>query len=152
MDKSALFIVTFFVVGGAGLVWQQMQPAPPVNGHSMTPANLSGLEVGDPIVEVNMPSELSANAQVGEQVFNVAWAECHGTNAAGQNGIAPPLVHIPYVPGHHGDASFLLAVRNGVRAHHWKFGNMPAVEGLTDGDVKMVVAYIRELQRANGIF
>ena len=55
MDKSALFIVTFFVVGGAGLVWQQMQPAPPVNGHSMTPANLSGLEVGDPIVEVNMP-------------------------------------------------------------------------------------------------
>jgi hypothetical protein len=29
---------------------------------------------------------------------------------------------------------------------------MPAVEGLTDGDVKMVVAYIRELQRANGIF
>jgi mono/diheme cytochrome c family protein len=118
----------------------------------MTPANLSGLEVGDPIVEVNMPSELSANAQVGEQVFNVACAECHGTNAAGQNGIAPPLVHITYVPGHHGDASFLLAVRNGVRAHHWKFGNMPAVEGLTDGDVKMVVAYIRELQRANGIF
>ena len=152
MDKSAVFIVTFFVVGGAGLVWQQMQPAPPVNGHSMTPANLSGLEVGDPIVEVNMPSELSANAQVGEQVFNVACAECHGPNAAGQNGIAPPLVHIPYVPGHHGDASFLLAVRNGVRAHHWKFGNMPAVEGLTDGDVKMVVAYIRELQRANGIF
>ena len=41
----------------------------------MTPANLSGLEVGDPIVEVNMPSELSANAQVGEQVFNVACAE-----------------------------------------------------------------------------
>jgi cytochrome c553 len=85
-------------------------------------------------------------------VFNVACAECHGTNAAGQNGIAPPLVHITYEPGHHGDASFLLAVRNGVRAHHWKFGNMPAVEGLTDGDVKMVVAYIRELQRANGIF
>lgn len=152
MDKSALFIVTFFVVGGAGLVWQQMQPGPPVNGHSMTPANLSGLEVGDPIVEVNMPSELSANAQFGEQVFNVACAECHGTNAAGQNGIAPPLVHITYEPGHHGDASFLLAVRNGVRAHHWRFGNMPAVEGLTDGDVKMVVAYIRELQRANGIF
>ena len=152
MDKSALFIVTFFVVGGAGLVWQQMQPAPPVNGHSMTPANLSGLEVGDPIVEVNMPSELSANAQVGEQVFNVACAECHGTNAAGQNGIAPPLVHITYDPGPPGDASFLLAFRNGVRAHHWKFGNMPAVEGLTDGDVKMVVAYIRELQRANGIF
>jgi len=39
----------------------------------------------------------------------------------------------------------------GVRAHHWSFGNMPAVEGLTRADVKMIIAYIRELQRANGI-
>ena len=31
-------------------------------------------------------------------------------------------------------------------------GNMPAVEGVTDGDVKLVVAYIRELQRTNGIY
>jgi len=28
---------------------------------------------------------------------------------------------------------------------------MPAVEGLTRGDIKMIIAYIRELQRANGI-
>jgi hypothetical protein len=28
---------------------------------------------------------------------------------------------------------------------------MPPVEGLTRGDVAMVVAYIREIQRANGI-
>ena len=28
---------------------------------------------------------------------------------------------------------------------------MPPVEGFTQGDVKMVVAYVRELQRANGI-
>ncbi|KKK93735.1 hypothetical protein LCGC14_2689930, partial [marine sediment metagenome] len=30
-------------------------------------------------------------------------------------------------------------------------GNMPPVEGVTPGEVKMVVAYVRELQRANGI-
>jgi hypothetical protein len=47
--------------------------------------------------------------------------------------------------------AFVLAAQNGVRAHHWKFGNMPRIEGLTQGDVKMVVAYVRELQRANGI-
>jgi mono/diheme cytochrome c family protein len=151
MDKSALFIAGFFLVGGAGLVWQQMQPAPPVNGHSMTPANLSGLDVGDAIVEVMLPSVLSANAQIGKQVFEAVCADCHGVNAAGQNGVAPPLVHITYEPGHHGDGAFLSAAKNGVTAHHWKFGNMPAVEGLTDGDVKMVVTYIRELQRANGI-
>ena len=45
----------------------------------------------------------------------------------------------------------LHATALGVRAHHWSFGNMPAVEGLTRADVKMIVAYIRELQRANGI-
>lgn len=152
MDKSALFIVGFFVIGSAAFVWQQIQPAPAANGHSITPANLSGLAVGDPIVEVLVPTELSPIAQIGERVFNVACVECHGVNAAGQNGIAPPLVHVTYEPGHHGDGAFLSAARNGVTAHHWRFGNMPAIEGLTEGDVKMIVAYIRELQRANGIF
>jgi hypothetical protein len=48
--------------------------------------------------------------------------------------------------------AFVLAAKNGVRAHHWNFGNMPAVEGVTDGDVKMITRYIRELQKENGIF
>jgi len=39
----------------------------------------------------------------------------------------------------------------GVRAHHWKFGNMPAIEGLTRADVKAIIAYVRELKRQNGI-
>jgi hypothetical protein len=39
----------------------------------------------------------------------------------------------------------------GVQAHHWRFGNMLAIEGLTRGDVTMIITYIRELQRANGI-
>jgi hypothetical protein len=47
--------------------------------------------------------------------------------------------------------SFQLAVQNGVRAHHWKYGNMPPVEGLTKGDVRGIIAYVRELQRENGI-
>jgi predicted negative regulator of RcsB-dependent stress response len=29
--------------------------------------------------------------------------------------------------------------------------NMASIEDLTRGDVKMIIAYIRELQRANGI-
>jgi hypothetical protein len=43
------------------------------------------------------------------------------------------------------------AVALGVQAHHWRFGNMLAIEGLTRGDVTMIITYIRELQRANGI-
>jgi hypothetical protein len=47
--------------------------------------------------------------------------------------------------------SFLMAVTQGVRAHHWTFGDMPPQEGLTQGDVRAIVAYVRELQRFNGI-
>ena len=103
------------------------------------------------IVSVVQPETFSTNAKIGKLAFDAKCAVCHGTNAAGQDGVAPPLVHKIYEPSHHGDASFLLAAKNGVRAHHWRFGNMPPVEGITDGDVKMIVAYVRELQRANGI-
>ena len=48
--------------------------------------------------------------------------------------------------------SFLLAVRRGVRAHHWRFGNMAPVPGLSDTEVKEVIRYVRALQRAKGIF
>jgi hypothetical protein len=61
------------------------------------------------------------------------------------------LVHIIYEPSHHGDESFQRAAAMGVQGHHWSFGNMPPVEGIASADVTMIVAYVRELQRANGI-
>ncbi|MEO0637505.1 MAG: cytochrome c, partial [Pseudomonadota bacterium] len=79
-------------------------------------------------------------------------ASCHGTNAAGRDGAGPPLIHIIYETGHHGDPAFYQAVRVGVRAHHWRFGSMPAIEGVSKSDVRDIVTYIRELQRANDIF
>ncbi len=60
-------------------------------------------------------------------------------------------IHKIYEPSHHGDYAFQMAVTNGVQSHHWPFGNMPPVEGLTQGDVKNIVSYARALQRANGI-
>ena len=151
MAKSGILIAAFFALGGAVVIWQQMQPDPSSGGHSMEPPDLTTLAGGDPIAQVTVPAELSANAEFGKRIFEAKCAECHGANAAGQNGVAPPLVHKTYEPSHHGDASFLLAAKNGVRSHHWRFGNMPPVKGMTDADVKMVVAYVRELQRANGI-
>ncbi|WP_299755692.1 cytochrome c [uncultured Boseongicola sp.] len=103
------------------------------------------------IVEVVIPETLSANAQIGKAAFEAVCASCHGVNAVGQLEVAPPLVHVLYEPSHHGDEAFQRAVANGVRAHHWPFGSMPPVEGLTRGDVQMIVAYVREMQRANGI-
>ena len=108
-------------------------------------------EGGAPIASVSLPGTLSARAQAGRKTYDANCASCHGRDAAGQQGVAPPLVHVIYEPGHHGDESFQRAVARGVRAHHWRFGNMPPVEGLSRRDVAAIVAYVRELQRANGI-
>ncbi|MBZ8134072.1 cytochrome c [Afifella sp. IM 167] len=105
---------------------------------------------GSPLVAVTVP-ELSTAAKVGEAAYNENCASCHGRNGAGQDGVAPPFVHRIYEPNHHGDQAFFLAAQNGVRAHHWPFGNMPPVEGITQGEVASIVTYVRELQRANGI-
>jgi mono/diheme cytochrome c family protein len=107
---------------------------------------------GDAIVQVVVPAALSEVALIGQRVFEDRCAACHGENASGRNGVGPPLVHKIYEPSHHGDAAFLLAARNGVRAHHWTFGNMPPVDGITDAEIAHVTRYVRELQEANGIF
>ncbi|AHD11777.1 Cytochrome c553 (plasmid) [Phaeobacter inhibens] len=151
MDKLTALIGAVFVIGGSVAAWQFIGTQDTAVGHSMTPPDTSEIAQGDPIVQVKLPSELSTQAAIGKNIFETKCSECHGENAAGRNDIAPPLVHKIYEPGHHSDMAFVLAAQNGVRAHHWKFGNMPKIEWLTQGDVKMVAAYVRELQRANGI-
>ena len=121
------------------------------SGRDVEPKADSSSRTGMAMVDVKLPETLSANAEIGKMAYDAKCAVCHGANAVGQDGVAPPLVHKIYEPSHHGDAAFLIAAKNGVRAHHWRFGNMPPVEGVTDGDVKMIVTYVRELQRANGI-
>lgn len=106
---------------------------------------------GAELVEVVLPKTLSGDASQGKVAYEAKCASCHGINAAGQDGVAPPLVHIIYEPSHHGDAAFHRAAELGVRAHHWPFGDMPPVKGLTTSDVTMIVSYIRALQQANGI-
>jgi mono/diheme cytochrome c family protein len=86
----------------------------------------------------------------GEVLFNLNCAECHGVKATGtQQG--PALVHTIYKPSHHADASFFRAAEFGAQAHHWGFGDMPPVEGISRADVSLVVNYVRWLQRQAGI-
>ena len=86
---------------------------------------------------------------LGEQLFLQNCAACHGLDLRG-TAVGPSLLSIVYEPDHHGDAAFLLAVRNGVRQHHWTFGDMPPIPGLSDTDVAAIVTYVREQQRTNG--
>ena len=150
--KLKFFALGFFGIAGflflhQGLLPYRMDMAEQ-DPHSIQ--STSG-QAGAPLVDVIVP-ELSAAAQVGKKQFEVSCVACHGANAAGQEGVAPPLVHIIYEPNHHGDQSFYQAVRHGVRAHHWRFGNMPAIEGVSQSQVADIIIYVRELQRANSIF
>lgn len=142
--KPVLLTAAIVIFGGLAYVtW----PAAEQNAQASSQGDIAGIA----LVKVVLPDALSSNASVGKRAFDAKCAACHGEDAAGQDGIAPPLIHKIYEPNHHGDESFQIAAANGVRAHHWTFGNMPPVEGITRGDVTMIVAYIRELQRANGI-
>lgn len=100
---------------------------------------------------VNLPTVVPAELQAGENAFNTFCASCHGARALGTTH-GPPLVHKVYEPNHHGDAAFYRAAAQGVRAHHWQFGNMPKVDGVTEEDVTQIIRYVRWLQRQAGIF
>lgn len=142
--RKSYFIAAILAVGAVAYAFRPETSAPVSTAVPDAPAHLA-------LASVTLPAELSQNGQIGKRAFDAACASCHGGNAAGQDGVAPPLIHKIYEPSHHGDESFQRAAALGVRAHHWRFGDMPPVENVTQGDVTLIIAYIRELQRANGI-
>lgn len=139
MNNRIIAALAVVAIGGVG-VWYF------ANGRTETvrPA-------GAALASVRVP-QLSAEAVEGEAIFNDKCASCHGANAAGQDGVAPPLVHVLYEPNHHSDAAFYMAAQRGARAHHWPFGDMPPVAGVGEDDVAKILTYVRTLQRANGIY
>ena len=86
----------------------------------------------------------------GKTLYDKHCAMCHGSDLRG-SGKGPPLLHRVYEPSHHADFSFQLAARNGVRAHHWQFGNMPPIPAASPDDVANITAYVRAEQRKAGI-
>ncbi len=109
---------------------------------------LNACEQGREVGAVTEP--IPADLRVGETTFNGNCARCHGERAKGTNQ-GPPLVHKIYEPSHHGDAAFYAAAANGVRSHHWNFGNMPPIANVTREDVAEIIRYVRWLQRKAGI-
>lgn len=128
-----MIVVIAFFLGGAALFGSQF----------VTPSSGTA-------VDINLP-KLSALALRGKVAFDENCVSCHGENGAGSDQ-GPPLVHGIYNPGHHADPAFYLAARRGVPRHHWNFGNMPPLPEITQKTMTEIIRYVRELQRANGIF
>lgn len=107
-------------------------------------AYAAGMEIPEP------DRGLMASPAKGKRLFEGNCASCHGQDLAGTKQ-GPPLVHKIYEPSHHSDASFQVAARYGTRAHHWGFGDMPPVEGVSANEVAHIIAYVRAQQRRAGI-
>jgi mono/diheme cytochrome c family protein len=130
MTRTQLGLGVLIMVGVLGLVM---------------PSGQWSLSQGkEPLVQ--LPVELKQ----GQGKFAAHCARCHGEGGVGTKQ-GPPLVHKIYEPNHHGDAAFQRAASSGVRAHHWNFGDMPKVEGVTAEDVTEIIRYVRWLQRQAGI-
>ena len=127
--RKAVIVVA---LAGAG-VWTAVQ------------AQISGVV----IVEVAEPN-LSEKGAAGKILFDANCAGCHGASGSGTDQ-GPPLIHRIYHPGHHGDMSFYIAVRQGTRAHHWTFGDMAPQPQVSPEDIPSIIRYIREVQAENGI-
>lgn len=102
------------------------------------------------VARIILPENLSAKAVAGQAPFEKNCAQCHGSFGQGSDK-GPPLIHDIYNPGHHGDQAFYLAAKRGVRAHHWRFGNMPRLAPVAPEVMQSIITFIREVQRANGI-
>lgn len=99
---------------------------------------------------VQLP-KMTPKLNLGKMLYEGKCASCHGVNAAGTDK-GPTFLHRVYHPGHHGDAAFYAAPMNGVKAHHWPFGDMPRVEGITERQIENIILYVRTIQKANGVF
>lgn len=129
--------VAIFVIGGVAVL-----------ASKMTSGNSDG--AGAQTVNVMVPTSFSPKAKRGAKTFADNCAACHGDNGSGSDK-GPPLVHDIYNPGHHGDESFFRAVSTGVKQHHWPYGNMPPQTHINATMTGNIIAYVREVQAANGI-
>ena len=85
----------------------------------------------------------------GEDSYRRFCAACHGADLRGSEQ-GPSFLSIVYEPNHHSDFAFVSASKDGVPAHHWQFGDMPAIPGISDDEITAVTAYVRSVQEAEG--
>ncbi len=96
------------------------------------------------------PEGFVGDSAKGAELYRQNCQSCHGVGGKGSNQ-GPPFLHKTYNPNHHADLAFHLAAKNGVRAHHWSFGDMKPLPNVSPETVGHIIAYVRDIQRAAGI-
>lgn len=97
--------------------------------------------------EVEIPFHLAK----GQMLYEKYCSSCHGLQLDGSDE-GPPLIHAFYKPSHHGDKSFYRAVLKGVKQHHWNYGDMEPVAGMTPNKMDRLMPYVRYYQQQKKLF
>lgn len=111
---------------------------------------LAGLAPGEAL-RATEPVEIPFAMAKGQVLYEKYCSSCHAADLEGTDK-GPPLIHPFYKPSHHGDRAFYRAALKGVRQHHWEFGDMPAVPGITQGKLDHIVPFIRYYQQQKKLF
>jgi hypothetical protein len=138
-------IRTLFAIGFGALL-----AAPGMNAASAA-AMHHGPAGPVPVTTLIQDPKVPFRYALGLRAFRDKCAECHGQWAEGVADKGPPLVHPYYRPGHHPDGAFYRAAMSGVKSHHWNFGDMPPVAGITKKDIAAIIRFVRWWQEQNGI-
>ena len=104
-----------------------------------------------PVTTLIQDPKVPFTLALGLEAFRDKCAACHGPWAEGVADKGPPLVHPYYRPDHHSNIAFYRAATNGVQSHHWNFGDMPPVAGITKKEIVAIIRFIRWWQEQNGI-
>lgn len=128
-----LAVVLLVMMGGGSSPSSSALPRDPMTGQS----------------EFDIAVQDSVLVAEGEALYRVSCAACHGSDLRG-TAVGPSHLSVIYNPGHHGDGAFAVAAIAGVKAHHWRFGDMAPVAGITEEDLVRIIAFIREAQRTEG--
>ena len=96
------------------------------------------------------PAGFKGDAAQGEALFQQNCVSCHGNRGQGSDQ-GPPLIHQVYRPAHHADLSFHMAAGDGVKQHHWQFGDMPSQPNISPEEMGHIITWVRQEQRRAGI-
>ncbi len=107
----------------------------------------SGLDAFDE--SASAPS-ISASVQLGGIAYAEECTGCHGRTARGTER-GPNLIHADYGPARRSDAQFRRALSEGKLARRAGYEDMPPVKDRSERHLNRLVAFLRDVQRANGI-